>query len=275
MSNITKNSTTSFSLVPTTLDEAMKFSDIISKSNFVPKDYKGKPGDILVAVQMGGELGLPPIQALQNIAVINGRPSLWGDAALAVCQNHHKYEYIKETIEESKDGNHKATCIIKRTNEEEYKVTFSVDDAKKAGLWGRQGPWSSYPKRMLQMRARGFALRDKFSDALNGMILREESEDYDNMKPAQKFDSSKNYESKTDMLIDSFEDIQEEKEGGKREAHLIEDEMIKNLIERLYNYDVDDEVIAENLGVDSITDLDDSHVQSITEYGIILKDKYS
>ena len=55
---------------------------------------------------------------------------------------------------------------------------FSVADAKKAHLWGRRGPWENYPERMLQMRARGFALRDSFPDALKGVITVEEAQDF-------------------------------------------------------------------------------------------------
>jgi hypothetical protein len=66
---------------------------------------------------------------------------------------------------------------------------FSVEDAKRAGLWGKQGPWSAYPKRMMQMRARGFALRDAFPDVLKGLITAEEAQDYpDEAKPKQARD---------------------------------------------------------------------------------------
>lgn len=167
-----------FNLVPTTLTEAVQYARLISNSSFVPTQFRGKPEDILVAIQWGAELGLPPLQSLQNIAVINGRPTLWGDAALAVVQQHHEYEWIKEFVEEDEEGNVKAVCLIKRTNHEPHRSEFSVDMAKKAGLLGRQGPWSQYPERMLQMRARGFALRDVFADALRGLITREEAMDY-------------------------------------------------------------------------------------------------
>ena len=56
-------------------------------------------------------------------------------------------------------------------------TTFSEQDAKVAGLWGKSGPWKQYPKRMLQMRARGFNLRDNFADILGGLITAEEARD--------------------------------------------------------------------------------------------------
>ena len=82
-----------FSLAPRDLNEAMRLADMLAGSELVPKDFRGKPANVLVAVQWGVELGLQPMQALQNIAVINGRPSLWGDAVWALVKSHHLGEF--------------------------------------------------------------------------------------------------------------------------------------------------------------------------------------
>ena len=170
---------------PTTLDEAMRFSDMLAKSSMVPKAYQGKPEDVLVAVQWGKELGLAPLQALQNIACINGKPSVYGDAAMALVQNSSVCENIEEFVEGEGTTNPTAVCVAHRKNRTPITARFSVEDARRAGLWGKQGPWTAYPKRMLQMRARGFALRDAFPDVLKGLITVEEANDYpDEAKPA-------------------------------------------------------------------------------------------
>lgn len=162
----------SFSLAPQSIDEAIRFAEIMSKSNLVPKDFSGNVGNILVAVQWGMELGLQPMQAMQNIAVINGRPSLWGDAVIALVKSSPACEYV---VEETSDD--VATCRVKRHGEPEQSRTFTKADALKAGLLNKQGPWSQYPKRMLQMRARSWALRDVFPDVLRGMPIAEELQD--------------------------------------------------------------------------------------------------
>ena len=172
---------------PVTLDEAMRFSDMLAKSSMVPKQYQGKPEDVLVAVQWGKELGLAPLQALQNIACINGKPSVYGDAAMALAQNSPVCEGIEEFFEGEGTTNPVAVCVAHRKNRTPVTAKFSVEDAKRAGLWGKQGPWQAYPKRMLQMRARGFALRDAYPDVLKGLITAEEAQDYpDEVKPAHK-----------------------------------------------------------------------------------------
>lgn len=163
-----------FNFEITSLDQAMDYAKMIADSDLAPKDYKGKPGNVLIAMQFGYEIGLKPLQSIQNIAVINGRPSLWGDAMLALVQSHPLCEYINETF-----ANGEASCAVKRRGDDrEYVYTFSKEDAKLAGLINKPGCWSQYPERMLQMRARGFALRDKFSDVLKGIAMREEVQDY-------------------------------------------------------------------------------------------------
>ena len=159
-------------LLPTTLDEAWRLSTILADSGIVPKDFKGKPNDVFVALNWGIEIGLAPMQSLQSIAVINGRPSVWGDAALALVRGSGSLEYITETQTDTA-----ATCKIKRKGEPEVTATFTVQDAQKANLWGKTGPWTQYPKRMMQMRARSFALRDLFTDVLKGVGIAEEEKD--------------------------------------------------------------------------------------------------
>jgi hypothetical protein len=161
-------------LSPRTLDEALRFADILCKSTIVPKDFMNNAGNIFVAIQWGAELGLKPMQAMQNIAVINGRPSLWGDAVIALVRSSSLCESIYETFE-----NGVATCKVKRRGEDEQVRTFSETDANLAGLLNKQGPWSQHPKRMMQMRARSFALRDVFPDVLKGMPVAEEVMDFE------------------------------------------------------------------------------------------------
>lgn len=169
---------------PATLTEAVQFSEMLASSSMVPRAYQGKPQDVLVCVQWGYEMGLAPMQALQNIAVINGKPSVYGDAAMALVQASPVCEDVEEYFEDEGTTNPVAVCVAKRKNRKPVIAKFSVEDAKRAGLWGKQGPWSAYPKRMMQMRARGFALRDAFPDVLKGMITAEEAQDYpDEAKP--------------------------------------------------------------------------------------------
>lgn len=163
-------------LQPQSFQELVRFAEMAADSDLMPRDYKGKPANIMLAVQMGSELGLSPMQAVQNIAVVNGRPSVWGDALLGLVRNSPKCQDVSETLAGEGDAR-TATCTVKRVGSSDTIRSFSIADAKKAGLWGKQGPWQQYPDRMLQMRARGFACRDAFPDVLKGLISAEEAAD--------------------------------------------------------------------------------------------------
>jgi hypothetical protein len=156
----------------------VRFGEFAAASQFAPNAMRGKPGDCTLAVFLGAEIGLGPMAALQNVAVINGKPSVFGDAMLAVCMASPICDSVIEWVEGEGD-NAVAHCKAHRKGYPEPTLrSFSVHDAKKAGLWAKDGPWKTYPTRMLQMRARGFALRDTFPDVLRGLISREEAEDY-------------------------------------------------------------------------------------------------
>ena len=124
------------------------------------------------------------MQSLQNVAVINGRPSIYGDAMLAIVMGSNVFDSIKETFD---DKTMTATCFSSHKNGTENTQPFSIDDAKLAGLWGKKGAWTQYPKRMLKFRARGFCLRDTFPDVIGGIISTEEAQDY----PAQPVEEIK------------------------------------------------------------------------------------
>ncbi len=168
----------SYQWQPTNFEDAMKFSTMLSKSNLVPTALKGKPEEIFLTIQRGQEVGLSPFVSLENIAVINGRTTMWGDAMLALCQSHPSFEWITEELVGTTKEDRGYKCTVKRKGRDPHVVIFTWEDAKTAGLANKPGPWTQYPKRMIQMRARGFALRDVFSDVLRGIITVEEAKDY-------------------------------------------------------------------------------------------------
>ena len=164
------------------LDEAIRFAKYVHTSGLAPKGLQ-TPEAILIAMQCGLEIGLKAMQGIQSIAVINGRPALWGDAVLGLCKASNQLVKFQETYvmkktqaEDPNDG-YTAVCTIRRTGDEADTVSeFSIEDAKRAGLWmnPKKDPWVKYPKRMLKYRARTFALRDKFADILMGIPVAEE-----------------------------------------------------------------------------------------------------
>lgn len=168
-------------LVLRTYDDLWKFSNAIFKSKDMCPKHLTSPESVLVAIQMGFEIGLKPMQSIQNIAVINGIPSVFGDAAKALVLSSGVCEYIHEYYEGTEGtDDYKAVCKSKRKGKGQIEMTetFSIKDAKVAGLWQKNDTWKKYYKRMLRFRARGFNLRDNFTDIMKGFKTVEEVSDY-------------------------------------------------------------------------------------------------
>lgn len=173
-------------LQPSDMDGLWRAAQAVAKSGLAPKGID-TPEAVFVAMEMGLELGLPLMASLQNIAVVNGRPTLWGDSQLAVVRSTGELEEFSEWYEQGGkrlarnpstfDDSTAAVCRVKRRGMEASETAFTVGDAKRATLWGKQGPWTQYPARMLRFRARSFALRDQFGDALRGLPSTEEAQD--------------------------------------------------------------------------------------------------
>lgn len=163
-------------LVLHTLEDMKTVAQLILQSKWAPESYSTAE-KIFVGLQTGAEIGLKPMQSLNSIVVIKGKPTLWGDAALALVKRSGlllKYaekvtgegDDMVAFVESVRDEGGGRECVVE--------TTFSVADAKTAKLWKKPGPWTTHPKRMLKYKARAFNLRDNFPDVLFGMHLTEE-----------------------------------------------------------------------------------------------------
>jgi hypothetical protein len=209
-------------MVPASLDEGWRLAQLMARSEIVPKAFQKKPEDVLVAIQLGMEVGLAPMQSLQSIAVINGKPTLYGDGFLALIMaspsyvDHDEYyevggkrkgrseagEWVDEqpTVEELALNETAGVCTFHRRGKgQPVTRRFSIGDARRAKtvtydgagnkrtvpLIEKPGPWVEYPARMLAMRARSWAGRDCFPDVLRGIQTREEALDQEPEAPPE------------------------------------------------------------------------------------------
>lgn len=191
-------------IIPTSIEEVFRLASAIAASGLAPSGMNTAE-KLTVAILHGLEIGIPPMMAINKIAVVNGRPTLWGDAIPALLWS--KGFKLREEIGAGPGGRF-AECTVIRPNGEVITRSFTENDAKVAGLWGRQGPWKQYPDRMLQMRARGLASRDGAADVLSGIYLAEEAQDIEPQKlvssdlmpalPASDVKRKSSYQSKKD-----------------------------------------------------------------------------
>lgn len=173
-------------IVPQTYEDVWRLAGAIAASKMAPKAYKVDPRaeaspfsqeKITVGIMHGMEVGFTPMASLQSIAVINGMPSIWGDGMLALVKSSGLLEEIREWIEGDGTGLVAHCWVLRRGQKNPTEQTFSMAEAAKAGLMSKEGPWKTYTRRMLQMRARSWALRDEFPDVLRGLVSAEEAID--------------------------------------------------------------------------------------------------
>jgi len=164
-------------LVLTNLDDMWRYATAAYDSGLCPDSIKNY-AQAFIVIQTGAEIGLKPQQSFGSIYIVNNKPTLWGDAALALCRASVLCESVVETI--SGEGDKMVgKCVVKRKGQEEPIIrTYSVAEATAAGLMSRK-PWQLHTRRRLHLRARSYALRDAFPDVLMGLHLTEEEQDVD------------------------------------------------------------------------------------------------
>lgn len=148
---------------------AKQLADALCATDLVPMDYKNKAGNGAAAILYGAEIGLNPIQALQNIFVVHGRPAIYARTALALVKSHG----VKlQTIESSNE------CVtVRGTRDDEIEeVTWTMEDAKRAG-YTKNAKYTTNPRQMLYAKAAMEVCRNLAPDVLLGIAYsREELE---------------------------------------------------------------------------------------------------
>jgi hypothetical protein len=159
----------------TNVQDMLIFAKAIVDANMAPKGIDTQQ-KVMIAIQMGLEIGLSPMMALQNIAIVNGRPSIYGTAGKALLRRHG-FDIEEMDLEDIREKAY-ARCTITHPRQKPVTRTFSIEAAKEAGLWDKSGPWKQYPDRMLQWKAFWLAARDGAADVLHGLHGFEDVQDY-------------------------------------------------------------------------------------------------
>ena len=154
------------------LDQQINYAKAMAVSNLLPVAYQNHPENVLVALEQGRALGIAPIQAMNQINVIKGKPALSADLIAALVRRAgHRLRV------EGDDTYAQATVI--RADDPDYipkPIRWDMERAKRAGLLGNPS-WQKYPAAMLRARAISEAARAWANDALYGFIYTPEELD--------------------------------------------------------------------------------------------------
>ena len=172
------------------VSDLMEMAKIVSQSGLAPRGMD-KPEQCFIAMQVGMESGLTPMASLSSVVVINGVPSWRGKSALALVRRSGKMKQFDWGFSGEGDDRHHWIESQRIDEPNAHRTEFSVADAKRAGLWGKQGPWTQYPQRMMRWRCVGFHLADHYSDVTHGLTIAEEVIDYPASGRGDAIDTSK------------------------------------------------------------------------------------
>jgi hypothetical protein len=199
--------------------ELYRMIQVFMKGTAFPKtlDTEAK---VIAAWQTAASLNLPPMVAIQNLALIHGSVAMWGQLPKALAERTGKLEDYKLILF---DEAQKVICLenknlqekvwgsavqVKRSGRSKNEYTFTEPEAKHAGLLNKKGPWTDYPKIMYARRATGHAMKFDFPDALMGVPVAEydfhQAPDLKDVTPSQTRDS----------IIDDLEKRSQNQQGG-------------------------------------------------------------
>ena len=146
------------------LPDRLAYAQALSGAKLLPEQFRGKPSDVLLAMEWGAALGMAPMQAINSIHIINGKPGLSANALAALVRREgHRMRVTG-------DDKHAAASIWRKDDPEfEYTVTWTMDMAKRAGLLTGKDNWSKYPGAMLKARAQTAVVRDACPELIIGL----------------------------------------------------------------------------------------------------------
>lgn len=194
--------------------QVREMSSYLQKSKLLPADLQGKEADICMTIMAGHELGLEPMAALRGMYVVKGRPVLSADTMVAVVLRSGKAQYF-ENVESTAE---RATYATKRVgSEREQRTTFTIDDARTAGLSGDN--WKKYPAAMLRARAKAVLARDVYPDVLAGCYETDEARDFAPSGTVIRFEAPPAQEAEQERVIEA--EIQDSQPSGPSIADAI------------------------------------------------------
>lgn len=159
---------------PQNWTDAARMAEALHKSGLLPDSVRTPQAALAIIIQ-GRELGLTVMQSLRGISVINGKPSPSAQLMVALVKRSHVCEYL-ECISSDAES---STWRTRRRGEQEVRITWTIEDAKRAGLLrsgkdGGPGMWARFPRNMLKWRAATDLCREVYPDVVGGLYTPEE-----------------------------------------------------------------------------------------------------
>ena len=162
-------------------ENAQRMARLLAASDYVPEQYKGKPANCVIAIDIANRMGISPLTIMQNLFVVRGKPSWSGQACRALIENSGKYTDV-EPVYIGQEGQPSWGCFLQATSRTTGNVVkgpkVTIEMARNEGWVTKSGSkWQTMPELMLAYRAAAFFARVHCPSALMGFQTAEEVRD--------------------------------------------------------------------------------------------------
>lgn len=162
-------------------NKLFKIANVISKTQLVPDNYRNRPEDCTIAIDIANRNGMSPLSVMQNLYVVKGKPTWSGQACIAMLKASPEFEHVKPIMVGERNTDEWG-CFFEAIDKYDGKVIkgslVTIKMAKDEGWYSKAGSkWQTMPEQMLQYRAAAFFARIYMPNALMGYKVEGEADD--------------------------------------------------------------------------------------------------
>lgn len=162
------------------MNQIYRLASHFANSQMVPKDYQGKPDNCFVACELAARMNLSPITVMQNLYIVQGKPSWSGQMCISLINGCRKFDRDLEFVYVGNPGTltHGCYAVTSRHGKELKSVTVTMQMAKDEGWLDKNGSkWKTMPEQMMMYRSAAFFARVYCPNVLMGYSTDDESQD--------------------------------------------------------------------------------------------------
>lgn len=186
----------------------------LSQSTIVPQNFQRNEANCLIAISQARKFDIDPLTVMQNLYVIQGRPSWKASFLIAMINNSGKFDMELQYEETEKDGEpYSCQCWTEKDGRRVDGIKVTMDMAKKEGWTAKNGSkWKTLPQLMLRYRAASFFANLNCPELTSGMYTKEELQDNDfDKKDKASINDLLQEEQMEDIYVESVQrDVKEE-----------------------------------------------------------------
>jgi len=241
------------------MDKALKFAQVMAKSDIIPLHYRGKTENVFVAIQTAYRMNLDPMLVMQNTFIINGKLGMNSSFAIALANNSGLFAGgIRYKVTGSGDDLRVTAYTFLKKNNEEISYSIGMKEAR-AENWVKNPKYRSLPELMLRYRAATLLIRTHAPEVLNGMHMVDEIEDAQATKTIIPINKAQSLTAKLDNVLDDTsqeEPVSDRDKLSRLQGLIVTHEVSSDIIEKW----------CQAAKVDNLKELPEDKVNSCIDY---------